>query len=556
MTELNYLNIDPRAYKYIRETSVRSIYDAFVELITNSIDAYNNPIFNNANSKEINIVLDVSKNSLKIYDNAIGLSGELLQAYFLTVGQYSATDTSRGYFSRGAKDLCAIGNVSASSIKNDKFSQCIINTMGMGQMTYINIPATPELREQYRILYGNGFHTEIIFKSTFSYNVDDIINNLQKHYALRDILSNNEYTINLELIKLNNDVIKQQILYIFPDAEKLIDLTYSLESFGYPTTATFKLFKTVEPMEVHKDDDMKYNDYGILISDTKGIHDNTALHYTLRNNPNITRLYGRIECTYINDLLHQIDQPDDTYNVFKNPYPIINPSRQNGLDPTHPFTKALYDTPYKRILFILSELEDEGIDHISASNINDLINNVEVYGTELINTLNNNYTNFVVVERLVNHIKNDMITQNIIEDNSLPYSRENIQEKMIIMTEGIPVRPRFKIKFSDKNMPYKYTVYKDISSYVMQISLNNVAVKEYIQNIDGEIVGLNDVKARILLSDMITEGLARIMAENDIELINNNELTFKHTMRQYELSVNKIEDKIFNVLVSNTSQFV
>lgn len=557
-SDLQFLNIDPRAYKYIRENAVKNIYDALTEIITNCVDAYRNPILNYLSVKVINVHCDLQNRELKVTDNAIGLTGEFMQAYFLTVGAYTSNEVSRGYFSRGAKDLCAIGDVTFSTIKDGKFSSCSINQMGMGQTLSFNIDATQEHRDTYGIP-ENGLNVKIKLKSTVTVNEENLITNLENYYTLRDILTEDIYKINMHLIKTDGSTIDKLLKFEHPqDSEKIIDLEYSLERYGYPNaTAKFTLYKTKNLIEEYENGDLKFNKYGIIVSSGLGIHDNTSLHYTLRNNPNFERLYGKIECNYINTLLHQIDEVEKSYDEALNPYSIINPSRQDGLEKQHPFTKALYDIPYKRTLYVLSEMTDlEDPSNIQASNINELLSNVEVVGEDVVDSLDNGFTNFVVVDRLVNHIKNDMEKYDIIEDNALPYSKESIESRMNLNTEnGKKAKPKFRIKFSEKDMTYKYQVFKDISGLVLQISLNHIGLKQYMECVEGEMCGLNDVKTRIILSDIITEALSMIIMENELDKASPEVVNTKLIRRKFELAVNAIEKQVYNIMVLQTSRF-
>lgn len=552
--ELTYLNIDPRAYKYIRETAVKNIYDAAVELITNSADAYNSPIINPDHKKTINIELDIDGLKFRVIDNAIGMNGTNMKMYFMNVGMYTSRKTNRGYFSRGAKDLCAIGNVVFSTIYNNTFSQCLITISGMGQITHMDIPATNEHRDKYKIA-NNGLNVEITLKDTMIFEPDgNIIHNISHHCALRDILSRSDFEIHLKLI--HNGVTTDKILkYTYPEGEKLLDFTYSLEPFGYNTTAHFELYKS-KVLQTDVEDD-RFNKFGILISAGNAIHDNTTLHHNIRYNPNMPYLFGRITCSHINEMMYQLDG-DDEYDEKKNPYPIIKPSRQDGLDVKHPFTKALFDVPYKRILYILNDMEKlDDQSNIQSDNINELLSNVEIYGSEVVNTLNNSYTNFVVTERLVRHLVNDVQKSDIVEDNTLKYSSQSIEKKIILDAEGTTkVKPRFKIKFSSDEMTYKYIIYKDINGLVLKICTKHSGLKEYVSIEDGKIIGLNDMKTRIILADIVTEALGRVILENQNELNSSISDDLKKTFRNFELVINKIEPQIYNILVHNTSQFI
>ena len=104
---MSFINISERAYKYIRQFTIKNINDALVELITNATDAYNKTQYIERVIK-INIY---NESRITVTDCAIGLTSDELSKAFLQVGNYTADDTSRGFFSRGAKDISALGNM-------------------------------------------------------------------------------------------------------------------------------------------------------------------------------------------------------------------------------------------------------------------------------------------------------------------------------------------------------------------------------------------------------------------------------------------------------------
>ena len=117
MTDQNFafININERAYKYIRQFTIKSIDDSIIELITNAIDAYNKTEY-----VERYIYIDVfEETTIRVTDHALGLTASSLESCFLQLGNYTASDSSRGFFSRGAKDISALGDVIFETIKNN-----------------------------------------------------------------------------------------------------------------------------------------------------------------------------------------------------------------------------------------------------------------------------------------------------------------------------------------------------------------------------------------------------------------------------------------------------
>ena len=181
-TELEYLELDPRLYEYIRKTAIKNVDDALLELITNSIDAYNS--VDSAN-RLINIDVSRKEGYLLLRDQAIGLSGEKMKNCFLKVGVFNADKNARGYFSRGAKDISALGDITFTCIKDGKISQCTILNDTRYRITKFNEDVTEEHREIYKIL-ENGLEVKIDFvKKRMIKKWRD--KNLIYHFALRDI---------------------------------------------------------------------------------------------------------------------------------------------------------------------------------------------------------------------------------------------------------------------------------------------------------------------------------------------------------------------------------
>ena len=73
MSDLKFIDLSERMYKYTRTFSIKSIEDAMVELITNCIDAYNSS--NIINNRQIFIECYLSDGIIKVRDYASGLDG-------------------------------------------------------------------------------------------------------------------------------------------------------------------------------------------------------------------------------------------------------------------------------------------------------------------------------------------------------------------------------------------------------------------------------------------------------------------------------------------------
>ena len=113
----DFIKFNERAYKFIRGSAVSQIIDALIELITNSDDAYDKGKIKN---KDIHIHLNY-RGQLIVTDQAIGLTSDQMRKCFLQVGNFTSTNDNRGFFSRGAKDISALGDIYFESIKDNKY---------------------------------------------------------------------------------------------------------------------------------------------------------------------------------------------------------------------------------------------------------------------------------------------------------------------------------------------------------------------------------------------------------------------------------------------------
>jgi hypothetical protein len=205
MSDINYqtLYLNPRMYQYIRASAITNLDDAIVELITNCVDAYTG-INNNLNKITIN--LSKKNNYLEVIDNAIGLDAENMEKCFLEVGTYVSDETKRGHFSRGSKDISALGNCTFIAIKDNKYSECKILYDGKGAMIIKNSDITDELRTKINIPQ-NGLYVKIDIinpQVLNDFNLDDF----SYHYALRDIFKNNDFEIKFNIVDNNITKIK------------------------------------------------------------------------------------------------------------------------------------------------------------------------------------------------------------------------------------------------------------------------------------------------------------------------------------------------------------
>ena len=435
-SEPTFINISERAYKYIRQFTIKNVCDGLIELITNCIDAYNL-------TKNVERVIEIeiiNPDIIKVRDRAIGLTATEMLNCFLQVGNYTASSSSRGFFSRGAKDISALGDVTFNAVKNGKYSRCILSTDAYGSMEVADQDVTDEIRTKYKMQDpSNGLEVQIKLLPNFQHIVCEALSvSVTKCGVLRDIMANaNNYIYMREYDSSNNEIFNKRLVYTYPSGNIMLDIEYNVP--GYTQyQAHFVVFKSSTPIEQPAVESQL--EFGFAMKDNKTIYEINTIDPRFRWNPYMNYLYGYLYCEGISELLTKYDTEGATTT---NPYPIIDPSRLTGLNTQHPFVISLLSIPNVRVDAILKALNvsvssqsvniadmDSLINELSKQGIDILKNNdVSVsfepsYTSELAKAIADDRANYVTYEK--SYVMNDSYdTEQIKIEN---YIKENLQK--------------------------------------------------------------------------------------------------------------------------------
>lgn len=412
--DLQFIQLNERAYRYIRQFTIKSPEDALIELITNCIDAYNK---GNIINKLVEIEY-LEQGILKVRDYAIGLNGQEMSDCFLQVGNFTNVQGARGFFSRGAKDISAIADLEFHAIKDNKYSKVILNNDAYGKLEISDIDVTDEIRTNIGIASPNNGLLVVmkLLPNFYVTNPSDLAESISKLAVLRDIMSNVNNTIYFSDISESGDVqFKRQLIYTYPPGSLILDLSYVVP--GYPSsTATWKVYKSVDIIEQpKKDNEMRF---GFLIKDDATIYEVGTIDDRFRWNPYMPYLYGELKCNTISDLLYDYDINGASPT---NPVPIIDPSRLTGTNKKHPFIDAMLSIPRVRLDQMLRELNSSiSQQSISLSEISDLFDELEKYGLNLMDDQDIKVT-FVPSydSKLAKAIEDDRLSYVTVEKNYL-----------------------------------------------------------------------------------------------------------------------------------------
>ena len=379
---LSFINISERAYKYIRQFTIKSLDDAIIELVTNSDDAYKktSPIIKY-------IFIDTYDGKIvHVRDYALGLLSNEMTQCFLQVGEYTADTDSRGFFSRGAKDVSAIGNLTFNGIKNGKYAQCLLNTDAYGAISILDIDVTPDIRDTVGIPDpNNGLDVMIELLPNYQgFDYNQLYSNLSKYAVLRDILSDET---NIIMVRNydgdNNLVFSERLRYTYPNSDIILDLKYIVPN--YPDVmARFVVKKTNQIIEQPiKESQMEF---GFLIKDSTTIYEVNTIDNKYRWNPGINYIYGYLQCEGIKKYLLDYDTNGSSE---KNPYPIIDPSRLTGLNKMHPLIINLMSIATVRVDLILRAINSEVANKsVSLTDVDDLMRELTNFGLDLMKERN------------------------------------------------------------------------------------------------------------------------------------------------------------------------
>lgn len=491
-----FINISERAYQYIRSFTIQSIEDALVELITNSIDAYT--VSGIQSDKKIYI--DVYDNSrVIIRDYALGLTSDQMRQCFLQLGNFTSTNSSRGFFSRGAKDISAIGDVTFDAIINGSYSQCKLDTSAYGMLTIADSVATETIRKQLDIEEPkNGLQVTLDLLSNYRVtNYKQLYDTLCNLAVLRNIILNNTNILIFRYFESKIKIFEQNLSFIYPKSTNILSLKFNVPNYT-EYYGKFVVNKTETPIPQPLTDRQMI--FGFLIQDKSTVYEVNTIDSKYRWNPYMNYLYGYLSCNGIKELLIDYDTngPSD-----RNPVPIIDPSRLTGINKNHPFIQALYSIVTVRLDLILRSLNTRlAAASISIEDIDDLLDELGKYGVNVIES-NNITVNFTpsydgVLAQAVNNDRSSYVTYEKSYQIIGQYTTQNI--------------------FTDTY------VQNMIQTYIADNNTDTSSPSFYYVSNSSEIRLMENITEQVIAS---TTELTKIMTSDQIDALNVNPFIYK-----------------------------
>jgi len=325
------LPINPRIVEQLAKTTVKTLVDGIVELVTNCDDSYRRlEGEGEVPSGEIEIYVDRRKGgiceNLKVKDYAEGMTKEELQKAIVVASETSGFEKGksvRGLFGRGLKEtIIALGEGEIKIIKNGK--EC--KTKLWFDKKIKKPQYDDELLNDVRDISekdGTEININITNEKIKIPEYEKFKNQISSHYALRDINSSKHREITLIFDDLKRKArYTVPISFSYPEGKKVKEEDVRLP--GHGDKVKILIYESLKPL-----DSPRYNPFGLagILIKTKGaILDNQLFKF--ENEPAALYFFGEAICEGLEERLRRGETE------------IMDPNRV-GLEWRHEYCQAL-----------------------------------------------------------------------------------------------------------------------------------------------------------------------------------------------------------------------
>ena len=530
MDNLQDLKIDMRAYSYVKRYAIGTTIEALVELVTNAYDAYDfEGIDTVQQNRRIEIEINETPHWLKCRDHGSGLRADDLEKCFLQVGKYTSKITNRGFFSRGAKDVSALGNVTFESIKDGYYSSCIITYDSKGGILCRDEPVTEELRNTLK-LDGNGTVVTVDFNPAHKYVLFDKLKlEIQQHYALRELLMQTT-----SRVSLSGEGKSHIIGYVPPKGKKILQMSYTVPN--YPEAiVNFTLNLTDTDIQNPIKNAWGLNN-GIMIKHGSACHWISFINQSVENDPCWRYLYGSIDCPYIATMMYDFDTNGPSQ---KNPSPVIDPSRKSGPNMGHPFIQWMLSITHYKLEIVLDNLRDR-------YDFNELFLD-DVTIMDDINLLANELLELSFIQRKAKELEPYRRSIEDAKENFITEMEESDELDDTQRTKTLALE--IKLVDNDKHFTKRSRHYVTSSRLMVEINLQNEIVKRYVDKDSVGKYNFNSRSGKIILSEILIDTftaikLDQMLSFDEFESFNSLQRAIDNIKLDIETKVYAITNKV------------
>lgn len=507
------LTLTERFHNIVRQASVRNVYEALVELVTNSADAYQRAGLDRRDIR-ISVVRGEPRTLVRVIDQAGGMEGAAMVRALLTVGGYTAGGESRGMMGRGSKDCSNIGDVCFTSVHGDLLNQIIIYQNMSADHLISDQAATAEDRAFYGIKH-EGFVAELRLAPSLVPDLDTLHSKLCKTVSLRRLLTDVNYTVVLE----ENETLRR-VQYSYPERRSVISCEYDIPE--YNTKATLQLFYSEEEIPFAPAGEMEY---GALVCSDSAVYECSAFYYATPGvqdyiwSPNIRHISGMLHCADIDRIAREAANGQLT---AANPFLCIDSNRRTGLVKEHPFTKALFSEAYKVLEIVLNRVQDARDDELlDSGGARDFFDSLNSMIEGLLPPESTLYTwrskkdhqNLAEVAAVVKNVQ--------VDSEFLGLTWEEIQnltsDKYLNIDESTSVQNTFRISFTDsRDLKTPYQVLYLPGRISLKINALDPSICDFLRVVDGKVEFINSGKALVGVGNMVSEATTNMIVRRRI----------------------------------------
>lgn len=346
-----------RGFSQDAEQAMRGdVIRGLIELITNCDDAYG------SRSGDIRIAISRPSDSndlveIAVSDKAKGLTPSEMEKAFTFLGSelsgFAEGESVRGLFGRGSKDTAWFGRTIFDAIKNEVFTEIVLNRDGKGTIEYRD--ATDEDYSRLGLKHSENGLTARMQISPQRAKVPEIAkltDRLSRHVQLRQL--NLKNVVRISEIKSGKIAKQAPIVWELPNSEEMFSEVIEIKSYG--TTARLTIRKLTQRINEAVND---YSFHGIEIRGKRASYMNTSFGLV---GTGVGFITGVVECSKIDELIRQYDANEASGTPDpSNPVRMITRDR-NGLADDHPFVKALTIAVLEKLKPIVDSLEPKQSD--------------------------------------------------------------------------------------------------------------------------------------------------------------------------------------------------
>lgn len=344
VTQKMKVQIGPKGLKKLADDAIKHDFmKGIIELVTNADDSYCRlEKRGQVVSGRIDIRLKRSprkkESILEMLDRAEGIDSEAMKEGIAKCGEDTSGDSGRGIFGMGLKDtINAFGSGFILSIKEGKLyvGQLDLDDFILHEPVMVNAENRKKLG-----IPGNG--TLLLVKITDPKvripQYETLRQCIQTHVCLRMIMTDPKRNVVLTDYRTGAT---DSLVYKDPEHEVRLDKDIPIAGYlGANAHLCIKKALGTEPLTQQG----SYRTGGILIVSKRTIHQATLFGFD--EDPYASKLFGELTCAYIHVL-----QGEKREAVVRRD--------RTGLDPSHPFSKALFDACRKELQIIIRREKEE-----------------------------------------------------------------------------------------------------------------------------------------------------------------------------------------------------